>query len=168
MFNIAISNLSIARPATTPFRWDWYFNHWVSLMSHFPLQPYRLNLPMLNLRPTKPPILLNKLITTTNMSMIFCKNPMLSTSNAMTNAGYHTSFRLMTKSGYICRRSVSQGPIGSSTHFIMGLTLPPRLWVLVLLSSKLHPFLACTQCSMWTSFDHIFHYYWTHQRSQNN
>jgi hypothetical protein len=88
--------------------------------------------------------------------------------HAMINTGYHTSFRLATKSGYICRRSISQGPIGSSAHFAMGLTLSPRLWVAMLLSSTLHPSLACTQCSMWTSFDHIFHHYWTPQRSQNN
>jgi hypothetical protein len=38
----------------------------------------------------------------------------------MINTGYRTSFRLETKSGYICRRSVLQGPIGSSAHFHYG------------------------------------------------
>ena len=87
-------------------------------------------------------------------------------NSAMINTGYHTSFRLVTKSGYISRRSVSRGPIGSFAHFAMGLTLSPRLWVTMLLSSTLPPSLACTHFSMWTSFGHIFHHYWTPHRSQ--
>jgi hypothetical protein len=59
-------------------------------------------------------------------------------------------------------------PFGSFAHFATGLTLSPRIWVAMILSSTLHPSLTCTQCSMWTSFDHIFHHYWTPQRSQNN
>jgi hypothetical protein len=103
--------------------------------------------------------------TSSNRSMRFCRNPMLSTSSAMINTGYRTSFRYEIRSGYICRKSALQGPIGSSTHFAMGLTLSPRMWVAMILSSTLHPSLACTQCSIWTSFDHIFHHYWTPQRS---
>jgi hypothetical protein len=66
------------------------------------------------------------------------------------------------------KKSALQGPIESSTHFVMGLTLSPSLWVAMLLSSTLQPSLACIQCSMWTSFGHIFHHYWTPQRSQNS
>jgi hypothetical protein len=65
-------------------------------------------------------------------------------NSAMINTGYRTSFRLETKFGYICIRSISHGPIISSSHFTMGLTLSPRLWVAMLLSSTLHPSLACT------------------------
>jgi hypothetical protein len=106
--------------------------------------------------------------TSANRFRRFCRSLMLSTSSTMINTGYHTSFKLETKSSYICRRIISQGPIEISTHFSMGLTLSPRLWVEMLLRSTLHPSLACTQCSMWTSFDHIFHHYWTPQRSQNS
>jgi hypothetical protein len=59
----------------------------------------------------------------------------------MINIGYHTSFRLETKYGYICRRSVSLGPIGSFTHFVMGLTLSPRLWVAMIFELNTPPFL---------------------------
>jgi hypothetical protein len=44
---------------------------------------------------------------------------MTSTSNATINTRYHTSFRLATNSGYICRRSVSPGSIRSFSHFII-------------------------------------------------
>jgi hypothetical protein len=77
----------------------------------------------------------------------------------MINTGYHISFRLVTKSGYICRRSISLGPIGSFAHFIMVLTLSPRLWVVILLSSTFHPSLVCIQYLIWTSFGHIFPHY---------
>jgi hypothetical protein len=160
--------LSIAPPTIAHFRWGWDSNPWVPLMLHYLLQPHRQNLPMFSLRPTKPPDSLSGFNTSANRSMRFCRKPMLSTSNAMINTGYRTSFRWETRSGYICRKSALQGPIESSTHFAMGLTLSPRLWVAMLLSSTLHPSLACTQCSMWTSFGHIFHHYWTPQRSQNN
>jgi hypothetical protein len=136
-------------------------------MLHYLLPLHKQTLPMFSLRPTKPPDSLSGFSTSANRSKRFCRNPMLSTRSAMINTGYRTSFRLATKSGYICRRSVSQGPIESSTHFSMGLTLSPRLWVAILLSSTLHPSLAYTQFSMWTSFGHIFHHYWTPQKSQN-
>jgi hypothetical protein len=52
-------------------------------------------------------------------------------------------------------------PIGSFTHSVMGRTPSPRLWVIMLLSSTFLLSLACTQCSMWISFDLISHHYWT-------
>jgi hypothetical protein len=61
--------------------------------------------------------------TSSNRSRRFCRNPMLSASSATINTGYCTSFRLSTNSGYIYRRGVSEGPIGSFAHFTMGLTL---------------------------------------------
>jgi hypothetical protein len=136
-------------------------------MFHYFLPPHRHNLPIFSMRPTNPLDSLRKFNTSTNRSMIFCRKRIISTSNAMINTWYNTSFRLEKNSGYICRRSVLQGPIGSSSHFSMGLTLSPSLWVAMILSSTLHPSLACTQCSMWTSFGHISHHYWTPQRSQN-
>jgi hypothetical protein len=84
----------------------------------------------------------------------------------MINTEYCTSFRWETRSGYICRNNSLQVPIGSSVHFVMGLTLSPRLWVTIILISTLPLSLACTHCLMWTSFDHIFHLYWTPQRSK--
>jgi hypothetical protein len=133
-----------------------------------PLATTQQTLPLISLRSTKPPDSLSGFNTSANRSRRFCRNPMLSTSSAMINTGYHTSFRLATKSGYICRRSISPGPIKSFTHSVMGLTLSPRLWVAMLLSSTLHPSLVCIQYSMWTSFGHIFHHYWTPLRLSNN
>jgi hypothetical protein len=168
MFNTVTTGISIAPLIIAHFRWGWDSNLWDPLMLHFLLPPHIHTLPMISLRLEKPLDSLSGFNTSANRSRSFFINPMLSTSNAMINTGYHTSFRLAKNSSYIYRRSVSQGPIRSSNHFAMGLTLSPRSWVAMILSSTLHPSLAYTQCSMWTSFDHIFHHYWTTQRLQNN
>jgi hypothetical protein len=86
--------------------------------------------------------------TSTNRSRRFYRKPMLSTSRSMINIGYRTSFKLETRFGYTCRRSILQGPIRSFARFDMGLTPSPRLWVTMLLRSTLHHSLAYTQCSM--------------------
>jgi hypothetical protein len=135
-------------------------------MLQYHLQPHKQTLPMFIMRSTKPLDSLSIFSTSTNRSMIICRKPMLSTSNFVINTGYCTNFRLETMSGYICRKSILQDPIGIFSHFSMGLTPSPRLWVAMILSSTLHPSLACTQCSMWTSFSHIFYPYWTPHRSQ--
>ena len=137
-------------------------------MLDYLLPLHRQTLPMFIPRSKNPPDSLSRFRTSANKSKRFCKNPILTTSNAMINIGYHTSFRLTKKHGYICRRSVSSGPIGIFTHFIIGLTLSPRLWVAIILSSTLHPSLVCIQYSIWTSFSHIFHHYWTPLRSLKN
>jgi hypothetical protein len=164
MFNTITTWLSISPLAISHFRWDWDSNPWVPLMLHYLLPPHKETLPMFSLRRTKSPDSLSVFNTFSNRSTQFCRNPMLSKRSTMINTGYRTSFRLETKSGYICRRSVSHGPIESSSHFSMGLTLSPRLWVAMILRSTLHPSLAYTQFSMWTSFGHIFHHYWTPHR----
>jgi hypothetical protein len=148
MFNTTTKGLSIDPPAIAHFRWGWDSNPWVPLMLHYLLQPHMQNLPMFSLRPKNTPDSLSGFNTSADRSMIFCRNPMLSTSSAMINTRYRTSFRWETRFGYICRKIALHGPIGSSTHFAMGLTLSPRLWVAMLLSSTRHPSLACTQCSM--------------------
>jgi hypothetical protein len=84
------------------------------------------------------------------------------------NIGYHTSLRLAIESSYIFKRNVSLGPIKSFSHFVMVLTLSPRLWVAMLLSSTLHPSLVCIHYSMWTFFSHIFHRYWRPLRSPSS
>jgi hypothetical protein len=167
MFKTVTTRLSIAPPTIPHFRWDWDSNPWVPLMLHYLRKPHRQILPMFSLRPKKPPDSLRGFITSANRSMIFCRKPMLSKISTMINIGSRTNFRLETSSGYTCRRSVLHVPIKSFTHFSMGLTPSPRLWVTMLLSSTLHHSLAYTQCSMWTSFGHIFHHYWTPQRSHN-
>jgi hypothetical protein len=106
MFSIATTGLSIAPPNIAPFRWGCDSNPWVPLMLHYLLQPHRQTLPMFNLRWTKPPDSLSRFSTSTNKSMRFCRKPMLSTSNAMINTGYHTSFRWETRSSYIFIKSV--------------------------------------------------------------
>jgi hypothetical protein len=140
-----------------------------------PLGPINVALPLAttqeecsHVRLTKPLDSLSRFNKSTNRSMRFYKNPLLSTSNAMINTRYHTNFRWDTSFGYICRKSASQGPIESSVHFSMGLTLSLRMWVKMILSSTFPHSLACTQCSMWTSFGHIFHHYWTPLRLQNS
>jgi hypothetical protein len=110
-------------------------------MFHYLLQPHRQSLPMLSLILTNPPDSLSEFNISANRSMRFCRKPMLSTSNTMINTGYRTSFRWEIRFGYICRNNVLQGPIKSSVHFTMGLTLSPRLWVTMILSSTLPPFL---------------------------
>jgi hypothetical protein len=144
MFSIATIWLSIAPTTISHFRWGWDSNHWVPLMLHYLLQPHRHHLPMFSLRSTKPPDSLRAFNTYANRSMRFCRNSMLNTSNAMINIGYRTSFRWETQSGYICRNNALQGPIERSSHFAMGLTLSPKMWVTMLLSSTLPPSLACT------------------------
>jgi hypothetical protein len=139
MSNTITTGLSIVPAAITHFMWVWDSNPWDPLMLHFLLPPHRQTLPLISLRSKNPPNSLSGFNTSANRSKIFCRNPMLSASSSMINTGYHTSFRLVTKSGYIYRRSISLGPIGSFAHFIMGLTLSPRLWIAILLSSTLHP-----------------------------
>jgi hypothetical protein len=162
MFNTVTTGLFVAPLAIAHFRWGWDSNPWVPLMLHCLFPPHKQSLPMFILRPKKTPDSLIGFITSANGSKTFYRNTILSTRNTMINTGYRTNFRLETKYGYVCRRSISRGPIGSSTHFDMGLTLSARLWVEILLSSTLYPSLACTQCSMWTSFGHIFYHYWIH------
>jgi hypothetical protein len=139
----------IAQPATTPFRWGWDFNHWVPWMLQYPLQPPRQTHIMLQLELTKPPISLSGSSTSANRFRIFYR----STSSSMINIGCHT-----------CRKKTLEGLIESFFHFFMDPTPSPRLWVTMILSSTFPPSLACTQCSMWTSFSLIFHHYWTPQR----
>jgi hypothetical protein len=134
MFSITTIDPSIARLTTTPFRWGWDFNHWVPLMLHCHLRPQRQNRPMLNLRLTKPLSLLNVFSTSSNKSMIFYINLMLSTSNVMINTRCHTRFRLETRFGCICKRISLEDPIGSFVHFAMDLTPSSRLWVKMILS----------------------------------
>ena len=144
MFNTTTTRLSITPPTIAHLRWGWDSNPWVPLLLHYLLQPHMHNLPIFSLRLTKPLDSLSGFNRYARKSIRFCRNPMLSTRSAMINTGYCTSFRLETKSGYICRRSISQSLIRSSTNIAMGLTPSPRMWVEMLLSSTLHPSLACT------------------------
>jgi hypothetical protein len=148
MSNTVTIGLSIVPLVISHFRWVWDSNPWDPLMFHFLFPPHKKTLSLISMRSTKPLDSLSEFNTSANMNKRFCKNPMLSTSCAMKNTGYHTSFRLVINSGYIFRRRVSPGPIKSFSHFIMGLTLSPRMWVAILLSSKLHPSLVCIQYSI--------------------
>ena len=168
MFNKYTKGLSIIPPVIAHFRWGQDSNPWVPLMLHYLLQPNRYNLPMFIPSSTKPLDSLSEFSTSANKSMRFCRKPMLSTSNAMINTRYHTNFRWQTRSSYICRRRVLLRPIRIFFHFVMGLALSPRLWVAIFLISTLQPSLVYIQYSMWTSFGHIFHHYWTPLRSSNN
>jgi hypothetical protein len=96
---------------------------------------------MIQQKLTKPPNSLIKSITSSNKFMIFYKIPMPSINNAMINTGCHTSFRWETKVGFTCRKNTLKGLIGSFIHSIMDLTPSPRLWVTIILSSTLPPFL---------------------------
>jgi hypothetical protein len=106
-------------------------------MLHYLLQPHRQIIPMFIVRPTKPPYSLSRFSTSTNRSMRFRRNPMLSKINAMINTRYCTSFRWETRSSYIFRNNTLKVPIRSFIHFVMGLAPSLRLWVTMLLSSTL-------------------------------
>jgi hypothetical protein len=105
MFNTNTTWLSIAPTNIDPFRWGWDSNPWVPLMLHYLLQPHKQILPMFILRSKNPLDSFSRFTTSSNRSMIFSRNPMLSTSNTMINTRYHTSFRWETRPGYICRNN---------------------------------------------------------------
>ena len=133
-------------------------------MFHFPFQSPRLTHLLLQLKLKKPPSSLSRSSTSTNRFKISYRSLMTSTSNAMINIGCHISFRWETKFGCTCRKNALQDPIGSFAHSVMGRTPSPRLWGIMLLHSTLLLSLAYTQSSTWTSFDLIFHHYWTPRR----
>jgi hypothetical protein len=164
MSNIATTEPCIAQLATTSFRWGWDSNHWAPWMLHYPWRPPRPTHPLLHQKLTKPSSSLSGSNTSVNRFRMFYISLMPSTSNAMINIGCHISFKWATKFGCICRKNALQGPIGSFAHSVMGRTPSPRLWVTMLLSSTFPPSLVCIQSSMWLSFGHISHHYWTPQR----
>jgi hypothetical protein len=132
-------------------------------MLHFPLRSPQPTPLLLQLRLTIPLSSLRGSNTSSNRFRISYRSPMTSTSSAMINIGFHISFRWATKFGCTCRKNVLQDPIGSFAHSIMGRTLSPRLWGIILLFSTFLLSLAYTQCSTWTSFSLISHHYWTPQ-----
>jgi hypothetical protein len=144
MFNTATIDPYIAQLAIAPFRWGWYFNHWVPWMLHCPLQPPRKACRMLQLELTKPMRSLSVSNRSSNKFRIFYRSPMPSTSNAMINTGCHTSFKWETKFGCTCRKNALQGLIKIFFHSIMDLTPSPRIWVTMISSSTFPPSLACT------------------------
>jgi hypothetical protein len=164
MSNIATTEPYIAQLSTTPFTSGWDSNHWDPWMLHYPWRPPRPTRPLLHQKLTKLPVLLRGYSTSTNRFMIFYRSLIPSTSSAMINIGCHISFWWATKFGFTYRNKSLQGPIGRFSHYVMGHTPSPRLWVTIILSSTFPLFVACTQSSTWPSFDHISHHYWTHQR----
>jgi hypothetical protein len=153
------TNPYIAQPTISPFRWGWDFNHWVPWMLHYPLRPPKQTHHMLQLELTKSPGSLSGSIKSTNRFKTFYRSPMPGTSNAMTNTGCHTSFKCETKIGCTCRNNALHGLIEKFVHSIMDPISSPRMWVTMVLSSTFPHSLACTQYSMWTSFNLIFHHY---------
>jgi hypothetical protein len=133
-------------------------------MLHFPLRSPQPTHILLQLKLTKPSGSLRKSITSANRFRISYRSPMTSTNNTMINIGCRISFRWVTKFGCTCRKNALQDPIGSFTHSIMGRTLSPRSWGIIILSSTFLLSLVCTQCSMWISFALISHHYWTPQK----
>jgi hypothetical protein len=133
-------------------------------MLHFPLRSRQPTHRLLQMKLTKPPSSLNGSSTSSNRFRISYKSPMKSTNNAMINIRFHISFRWATKFGCTCRKNDLQDPIGRFSHSVMGRTISPRPWGIMLLSSTFLLSLACTQCSMWISFALISHHYWTPQK----
>jgi hypothetical protein len=133
-------------------------------MLHFPSRSPQPTHLLLQLKLTKPPSSLSGSITFANRFRISYRSPMTSTNNAMINIGCHISFKWATKFGFTYRKNALQDPIESFAHSIMGCTLSPRLWGIMLLSSTFLLSLACTQCSRWISFALISHHYWTPQK----
>jgi hypothetical protein len=128
-------------------------------MLRYPLRSPRPTHLLLQLKPTKPPGSMSGSNTSVNKFRISYRSPMTSTSSPMINIGCHISFRWVTKFGCTCKKNALQYPIGSFSHSIMGRKPSLRLWVIILLSSTFLLSLACTQCSMWISFDLISHHY---------
>jgi hypothetical protein len=133
-------------------------------MFHFPLRSPRSTHILLQLKLTKTPGSLRGSITSTNKFKISYRSPMTSSNSAMINIECCISFRWVTKFGCTCRKSALQDPIGSLAHSIMGRTLSPRPWGIIILSSTFLFSLACTQCLTWISFALISHHYWTPQK----
>jgi len=111
----ATKEFSIAQLATTPFRWGWYSSHYVPLMCPYHLQLLTQIRLTSNPKMIEIPTSLNTLRTSSNMSMTYWIEQMLSTNNIMISIGCHTSFKLVTKFRYICRRSISLGSTASFT-----------------------------------------------------
>ena len=126
MSNTAIIELSIARLATTLFRWAWDSSHYVPLM-----WPYHLHL-LRQIRLISSPNLtrqttsLLKFNTFSKRSMTYLIELMISTSSDMIDIGCHKSSRWVKKFGYICRRSALLGSTVSFAHSDMGHTPSPR------------------------------------------
>jgi hypothetical protein len=133
-------------------------------MLHFPLRSPRPTHLLPQLKLTKPPGSLSRSSTSANRFKISYRNPMTSINSAMINIGCRISFRWATKFGCTCRKNALQDPIESFTHFVMGHTLSPRPWGIMILSSTFLLSLVCTKCSTWISFALISHHYWTPQK----
>jgi hypothetical protein len=144
MFNTITIVPYIAQPTTSPSKWGWDFNHWISWMFHFPLHPHRKNHPMKKSKSTKPPSSLNESNKSANMFRIFCRSPMPITSTVMINTGCHKCFRWEIKFGCTCIKNSLQDPIRSFVYTVMDLKPSPRMWVTMLLRSTFPPSLACT------------------------
>jgi hypothetical protein len=165
MSNITTIEPCIAQLATTPFRWGWDSNYWAPWMLHLPWKPPRLTRPLLHQKLTKPPGSLSRSNTSANRFIIFYRSLMPSTNITMINIRCHISFRWVTKS-FVAFAEITpyMAPSKDSPTSVMVHTPSPRLWVTMILSSTLPPFLVCIQSSTWLSFDHISHHYWTPQR----
>jgi len=66
--------------------------------------------------------------TFSSKSMTYWTKLILSTSNVMIKTRFHTGSSWATMFGYICRRSISLGPIASFARSDMVLTPSLRLW----------------------------------------
>jgi hypothetical protein len=160
VFIIATTDPYIDPLAIDPFISGWDSNHSVPWMLHYLLWPPQPIHHLLKLKLTKPPGSLRGCITSANRFRIFYRSPMLSTSNAMINIGYHIIFRWETKCGYTCRKNALLGPIEIFALSVTDLTPSPRLWMRIILSSTFLLSLACTQCSTWIFFSYTSHHYW--------
>jgi hypothetical protein len=130
-------------------------------MLHFPLRSPRPTHLLVQLKLTKPPSSLSGSNTSANRFRISYRSLMRSTNNTMINIGCHISFRWATKFCCTCRKNALQDPIGSFAHSVMGRTLSPRPWGIILLSSTFLLSLVYIHCSTWISFTLISHHYWT-------
>jgi hypothetical protein len=110
-------------------------------MLYYPLRSPRLNHILLQLKLKKPPSSLSGSKTSTNRFSISYRSPMTSSSNTMIKTECHISFRLATNFGCTSGKNVSHDPIRILSHFVMGLTPSPRMWVIISLEINLPHFL---------------------------
>jgi len=131
MFSTSTTRLSIARLATTLFRWSWDSSHYVPLMLPCHLQ-LRMKIRLISsLKHIRQTTSLNTSNIFSSRPTTFWRNQILSTSNDMIN---------MINSCCISKRNDLPEPIGKPEHSDMVLTPLPTPWETMHLSSTFpHP-----------------------------
>ena len=131
IFNIVKIYSFIFLSTTTLSKCAYGSKNWSPLMQFFQFHPHRRTLLVLILRTIRPPYVLKISIISTDKSMEFWRNPILSTSSDMTSIGFHACFRWVIRFGFICTNIGSRVPMPRFIHFEMGHTPSPMQSVIM-------------------------------------